>query len=156
MIKNGIAYEKDWEIVIDKIVDMIYEPINNNKKIYSTLKLIREQFYILFITNISTQTIIRKIMIKLLNKTLKLEQKYNIIDITSIFEQRLSQGTRQSLAQAGTLFENLKANVKSVAPYQKIKMVVSSTTVRETIKLEFTSSYGPRFNIQMIQINHRR
>ena len=94
MIKNGIAYEKDWEIVIDKIVDMIYEPINNNKKIYSTLKLIREQFYILFITNISTQTIIRKIMIKLLNKTLKLEQKYNIIDITSIFEQRLSQGTR--------------------------------------------------------------
>jgi len=39
----------------------------------------------------------------------------------STIRDLLSQGTRQSLAQAGTLFENLKANVKSVAPYQKIK-----------------------------------
>ena len=94
MIKYGITYEKDWDTVIDKIVDMVYQPINNNKKLYLILKLIREQFYILFITNISTQTIIRKIMTKLLNKTLQIDLKYNIIDITSIFEQRLSQGTR--------------------------------------------------------------
>ena len=33
-------------------------------------------------------------MTKLLNKTHKIDLKYNIIDITSIFEQRLSQGTR--------------------------------------------------------------
>jgi hypothetical protein len=33
----------------------------------------------------------------------------------------ISQGTRQSVAQAGTLFKNLKENVKAVAPYEKIK-----------------------------------
>jgi hypothetical protein len=39
----------------------------------------------------------------------------------STIRDLLSQGSRQSLAQAGTLFENLKANVKTIAPYQKIK-----------------------------------
>ena len=58
------------------------------------MKKIREQFYILFITNISTQMIIRKIMMKLLNLIYDLKLKYKIIEITSIFEQRLSQGTR--------------------------------------------------------------
>ncbi len=58
------------------------------------MKKIREQFYVLFITNIPTQIIIRKIMTKLLEKVDDLKLKYNIIDITSIFEQRLSQGTR--------------------------------------------------------------
>ena len=95
MSKYNINYEKNWEIVIDNIVYMILEPINeNNKKLYNILKKIREKFYILFITNITTQIIIRKIMIKLLNKIDDITIKYNIIDITSIFEQRLSQGTR--------------------------------------------------------------
>ena len=58
------------------------------------MKKIREQFYILFITNVPTQLIIRKIMSKLISKTQNLKLKYHIIDITSIFEQRLSQGTR--------------------------------------------------------------
>jgi hypothetical protein len=39
----------------------------------------------------------------------------------STVKDLLSQGTRQSVAQAGTLFKNLKDNVKAVAPYQKIK-----------------------------------
>lgn len=38
--------------------------------------------------------IIRKIMVKLLEAVENLKLKYYIIDITSIFEQRLSQGTR--------------------------------------------------------------
>ena len=38
--------------------------------------------------------IIRKIMIRLLESVENLKLKYFIIDITSIFEQRLSQGTR--------------------------------------------------------------
>lgn len=95
MCKYGIYYNKNWEHVIDNIVNMILEPdIKNNKKLYSVMKKIREQFYILFITNIPTQTIIRKIMIKLINKIDNLKLKYHVIDITSIFEQRLSQGTR--------------------------------------------------------------
>lgn len=102
MKKYNITYDKNWEYVIDNIVSMIIDNnIYNSKKIYNTMKNIREQFYILFITNISTQTIIRKIMISLLNliidkmdnnKNIKL--KYHIIDITSIFEKRLNQGTR--------------------------------------------------------------
>lgn len=95
MYKYGIIYEKNWEYVIDNIVENIINPDNqNNKKLYSVIKKIREQFYILFITNISTQMIIRKIMIKLLESVENLKLKYLIIDITSIFEQRLSQGTR--------------------------------------------------------------
>jgi replication factor C subunit 3/5 len=95
MYKYGILYDKNWEQIIDNIINMIIKSnIKNNKKLYSIMKKIREQFYILFITNISTQTIIRKIMIKLINKIDDIKLKYNIIDITSIFEQRLSQGTR--------------------------------------------------------------
>jgi replication factor C subunit 3/5 len=95
MYRYGIKYEKNWEYVIDDIVENIINPENqNNKKLYSVIKKIREQFYILFITNISTQIIIRKIMLKLLESVDDLKLKYFIIDITSIFEQRLSQGTR--------------------------------------------------------------
>ena len=95
MYKYGIKYEKNWELVIDNIVDMILDPtLKTNKRLYSTIKNIREQFYTLFITNITTQTIIRKIMIKLLNRLNNLNLKQLVIEITSIFEQRLSQGTR--------------------------------------------------------------
>ena len=95
MYRYDIKYEKNWEYVIDDIVENIINPDNqNNKKLYSVIKKIREQFYILFITNISTQIIIRKIMLKLLESVENLKLKYFIIDITSIFEQRLSQGTR--------------------------------------------------------------
>lgn len=94
MHKYGIIYNKNWELVIDNIVNMILQNIKNNKKLYNTMKKIREQFYILFITNIPTQTIIRKIMTNLLERINSLKLKYDIIDITSIFEQRLSQGTR--------------------------------------------------------------
>lgn len=95
MHKYGISYDKNWEQVIDNIIDMILKSnLKNNNKLYSIMKKIREQFYILFITNIPTQIIIRKMMVKLINKTDNLKLKYNIIDITSIFEQRLSQGTR--------------------------------------------------------------
>ncbi len=95
MYKYGIKYEKNWEFVIDSISDTIVDPsIQNNKKLYTVMKKIREQFYILFITNVPTQLIIRKIMTKLIGKIQDLKLKYHIIDITSIFEQRLSQGTR--------------------------------------------------------------
>jgi len=95
MYKYGIKYEKNWEFAIDCISDTIVDPsIQNNKKLYTVMKKIREQFYILFITNVPTQLIIRKIMSKLIGKITDLKLKYHIIDITSIFEQRLSQGTR--------------------------------------------------------------
>lgn len=95
MYKYNISYDKNWNNIIENIVDIILnKDIKSNKKLYSSLKHMREQFYILFITNIPTQLIIRKIMLKLLDKINDVKLKYCIIDITSIFEQRLSQGTR--------------------------------------------------------------
>ena len=98
LYNHNIKYENDWEIVIDSIINNIIEvDIDNIKQLYKIIKIIREQFYILFITNISTQLILRKIMLKLISKTNNIQLKYNIINITSIFEQRLSQGTRHNI-----------------------------------------------------------
>jgi len=95
MYKYNIEYTKNWEIIIDSIVENINNfKIINNKKLLVLLKNIRDQFYILFITNIQTQMIIRKIMIKLLDLNNNLNLKFNIIDITSKQEELLSQGTR--------------------------------------------------------------
>ena len=119
MYRYNIDYDKDWEIVIDDIIQMITNKnIMNNKMLYSVMKKIREQYYILFITNIPTQMIIRKIMIKLLEQNIAdITLKYNIIDITSIFEQRLSQGTRHIIhieayiARLIQLFTTYKGNI---------------------------------------------
>jgi len=95
MYKHNVKYTKNWEIIIDSMVDKIINfNMISNKKLYLILKSIRDQFYILFITNIPTQMIIRKIMIKLLQTSDELELKYNIINITSIYEERLTHGTR--------------------------------------------------------------
>ena len=85
----------NWMLIIDSIVDKIINTkINNNKKLYNTLKEIREQFYILFITNIQTQMIICEMMKKILKLTNDIYLKYKIIDITSKNEELLTHGTR--------------------------------------------------------------
>ena len=95
MYKYDITYTKNWEYIIDLISYNVNTfKMVNNKKLYLLLKKIREQFYILFITNISTQMIIRKIMIKLLELNHNLKIKYDIINITSVHEEMLTQGTR--------------------------------------------------------------
>ena len=95
LYKYGIPFEKKWELLIDKIVNTIINKKNyNNRSFFSAIKKIRSIFYNLFITNIQTQLIIRTVMIKLLEKINDLQLINNIIEITSIFEQRLSQGTR--------------------------------------------------------------
>lgn len=96
--KYNLHYEKSWEYLIDEIVYLLTDSSNYNpKKMYSIMKKIREIFYNLFITNIPTQTIIRQLMTKLLKTTNELKLKLSIIEITSIFEQRLSLGTRHLL-----------------------------------------------------------
>ena len=66
----------------------------NAKKEYIVIKKCRELFYKLSITNISTQEIISEIMRKLLMYFDDINIKSHIIEITSIFELRKSQGTR--------------------------------------------------------------
>ena len=92
----NLSYDKNWSNLIDDIVKLIINKKNYcNKNFFITIKKIREIFYNLFITNIPTQTIIRLIMKKLINNIDDLQLKVNIIEITSIFELRLAQGTRQ-------------------------------------------------------------
>ena len=95
MEKYKIKYDNNWMLIIDSIVDKIINiKINNNKKLYNTLKEIREQFYILFITNIQTQMIICEMMKKILKLINDIHLKYKIIDITSKNEELLTHGTR--------------------------------------------------------------
>jgi replication factor C subunit 3/5 len=93
--KYNLSYDKNWEDLSEEIVYLLLNKKNyKNNKCYSALKKIRDIFYNLFITNISTQTIIRNIMINLLKNITDLQLKINIIEITSIHELRLSLGTR--------------------------------------------------------------
>jgi replication factor C subunit 3/5 len=93
--KYGLPYEKNWDNLSEEIVSIILNKKNYNiNKCLSSIKRVREIFYNLFITNIPTQTIIRTIMIKILKRVNDLKLKVNITEITSIFELRLSLGTR--------------------------------------------------------------
>jgi hypothetical protein len=47
---------------------------------------------------------------------------------TGAIKDLLDQGTRQSVAQAGTLYDNLKGTMKAVVPYQKLKKAQSDIT----------------------------
>ena len=92
---NGCEYENSKSDIIEKIVEMIIDKKNyNSKNIYIVLKKCREFFYKLSITNIQTNEIINEIMKKLLKYFDDINLKSHIIEITSIFELRKSQGTR--------------------------------------------------------------
>jgi len=92
---NGYEYENSKSNIIEKIVEMIINKKNyNSKNIYNVLKKCREFFYKLSITNIQTNEIINEIMKKLLKYFDDINLKSHIIEITSIFELRKSQGTR--------------------------------------------------------------
>jgi replication factor C subunit 3/5 len=93
--KNGCIYVNNKNENINQIVEMIVNKKNYNaKKIYGVLKKSREIFYKLSITNIPTNEIISQIMRKLILCFNDINVKSNIIEITSIFELRKSQGTR--------------------------------------------------------------
>lgn len=93
--KHNCTYDENWSYLINNIVNTIIDKKNYNTSGMNKLIVkVREYFYILFITNIDFQVVIRKIMIKLLEYFEDIKIKYNIIEITSIFEKRLNQGTR--------------------------------------------------------------
>ena len=95
MRKYNLEYKPNWENVLDEIVDLILDKTQySQKKLYKTLVQIRSKFYTLFITNIDTKEIVRKLMRKMLNRQDNLKLKLRIIEITSIFEARITQGTR--------------------------------------------------------------
>ena len=94
---DNLTKYTDYNILIIEIADYIYniKVFNTSQKLYNIMKIIREKFYLLFITNISIYTIIKKIMITLLNHIdNNIYLNYKIIDITSIFEQKINKGSR--------------------------------------------------------------
>ena len=90
----NINYNKNWEQVIINIVNYILIKNKTNKILLNIFIKIKELFYNLFITNIPTQLIMREIMLNLIKNIDDIKTKFDIINITSIFEKRLSQGTR--------------------------------------------------------------
>ena len=88
---NYKPWDHELNILIEKVLDN--KNYNNNDLKYIIDKF-REIVYILFITNIRFQLIIRTIMNKLIENNLPINIKYQIINTTSIYENRISQGTR--------------------------------------------------------------
>lgn len=95
MYRLKYDYNDNWERLLDDIVNLILNLKNEKiKKTIDAISNITSNFYILFITNISTKEIIRKLMTKLISNINNIKLKLRIIEITSIFELRIAQGTR--------------------------------------------------------------
>ena len=93
---KGLTKYVDYNILIDEISDYIYtiKDVTTSIKLYNIMKSLREKFYLLFITNISIYTIIKRIMINLLNKVDNINLKYQIVNATSQCEQKINKGSR--------------------------------------------------------------
>tara|TARA_B100000768_G_scaffold172878_1_gene181552 strand:+ start:809 stop:1972 length:1164 start_codon:yes stop_codon:yes gene_type:complete len=99
LFKNNYNYDYNWKNLIKELVNEIFKittqtdnKFNNN--LLKFIKFSRITFYLLFTTNIEITDIFRKLMIQLLNKCQDINIKLRILDITSIFEKRISTGTR--------------------------------------------------------------
>ena len=99
LYKNNYYYNKNWEKLLGELVNNIYQitEVDDktfNKDLYKFVMRSREIFYLLFTTNIEITDIIRKLMNMLLSKCDNLNIKLRVVEITSIFEKRISTGTR--------------------------------------------------------------
>ena len=82
-IKN-YNYNENWEILLDNLIDDIIrvKMVNANNfidKIKNIINKTREVFYIIFITNLDITLMVRKIMLKLLNKFDDIKLKLSIM-----------------------------------------------------------------------------
>lgn len=99
LYKNNFNYDDNWNKLLIELVDNIFNIIIQsekefNKSLYIFVKRSREIFYLLFTTNLEITDIIRKFMNMLLLKSNNINIKLRIVEITSIFEKRISTGTR--------------------------------------------------------------
>ncbi len=93
--KFKVPFTSSWDKIIKIIVDEVLNKKNYNiKKFPELIKEIRDLLYQLFITNIDFHIIIKQIMNDIKSKISDNELKYKIIEETSKFENRISQGTR--------------------------------------------------------------
>ena len=95
MRKFNIQNKSHWTDILNNIVHIILNNTNNStKELAVIIKNLRELLYILFITNIDFHLVIRKLMLLFIKKINCIKIKNDIIETTSTFEFRISQGTR--------------------------------------------------------------
>lgn len=99
LFKNNYSFNNNWKDLLNKLADDIFSITTLtdkqfNSKLFDFSKKARETFYLLFITNLEIKEIFRKLMKLLLMKCDNINIKLRIIEITSIFEKRISTGTR--------------------------------------------------------------
>ena len=98
LYKLKIESNNSSKKILQEIVDLIIDPKNyKTKKIRQVLIEIEKKLYLLFITNVNIQDIVRSLMKLLINITNNIDLRFNIIDITSLFEKRIATGTRHVL-----------------------------------------------------------
>lgn len=128
MKKFGVPNTHSWMIVIDQMVNLI---ISNdeltNKNIQEFIRKTRELFYILFITNIDVKKILLSLMRNLIEKMDELELKYKVVEIVSMFELRISQGTRYIVhleAMMVQILTLLNENKNSIIKSKKVEYII--------------------------------
>ena len=98
LYKLNIDSNNSSKKILQEIVDLMIDPKNyKTKKIRQVLIEIEKRLYLLFITNVNIQDIVRGLMKLLVDITKNIDLRFNIIDITSLFEKRIATGTRHVL-----------------------------------------------------------
>lgn len=92
-IKYNINNNSSWENILDKIIDQLLILKKDNSYLNTTISKAREYFYILYISNLKFNSVMRLFFIKLFNKV---DNKYklDIINETSILLNKIQNGSR--------------------------------------------------------------
>ena len=99
----------------------------NSKFLQDFIKKVRELFYILFITNIDVKKILYSLMSNLIKKVNNIELKFKVVEIVSMFELRVSQGTRFIVhieAMMIQILTLLNQNKSSINKNKKIEYII--------------------------------
>lgn len=95
LISHNIILDGMWYKVIETIVDMLMDVQQYSKDgIFTMIETIRSLLYQLFITNIDFHVVIKNIMYEIKRRVKNHNFMHLVVNETSIFENRLCQGTR--------------------------------------------------------------
>ena len=73
----------NWENYLDEFIEIIFMKIEKDRDLINLIRKTREYFYVLYISNIKYNIIIRKIMTQVISKLNDMSKIYNIINTTS-------------------------------------------------------------------------
>ena len=93
---QDLHYIPTYRKYLANIVNLMFSVKSSISKHQIKTKIIqiRKDLYTLFITNLDVQFIMRELMKLIVSKLKKIEHKYQIVEVTSEYEMRLSLGKR--------------------------------------------------------------